>query len=156
MPYNIGFEVGKLAGHTVVQINSVSMSFFTDQVAATILKEVETMPIDGYLKTKPAEGVGGELAKRFDWDGAGFVNSLLDQVSFVYAYVKYLVENTKHLPLPNGAELQLYADALQAFQDWKTRLVKAEKDIHGPVWGDAMDFNRAVWTDLNYKLLVLR
>lgn len=154
MPVNTSIQIGRVGNNYVVQIDSPIMVMLVDQMAATILKEVETMPIDGHLTTDPTEGVGGKLAEKFNWASHGYINALIDEVSFVYAFVKYLVDHPKYFLLSETKEeCMLYAEALSAFQDWKTRLIIAEKAVHGRTWGDATDFNRANWTDLNDLLL---
>lgn len=88
------------------------------------------------------------------WAPHGFVNHLQSQVEFLYEVVKTKIAgNGSMLLLSEAAQRKIVADALKAYQSWKTGVVEDGYRRNGERWGSGTAFNQMDWSDLNEKLL---
>lgn len=119
------------------------------QTAATVLAACREYPRD---KKAPQTGCGGIMTEYMPWFSCyGFVNFLQAQVDLLYTLTEVHIKTRTHeLCLFSKEEALLIADALQAYQEWKTALGEYEKS-EGQNITDA--FYQKNWTDLNEKLI---
>jgi len=109
----------------------------------------------------PTTGTGAILAERLtnDWSPVGFRWALLYQAEFLYCVVQGHLENRSSLIRWQPAARQLIADALSAFQEWKTALYGHEPFDHDShpdldkLGEGAICACKKDWAELNERLL---
>lgn len=93
-----------------------------------------------------------------NWAIHGYLNAVVQQVSFLYSSIKALLE------LPDGyaknsvlnwTSIPIFVQALAQFQRWKTTEIKKSQEYNGPEWGTATGWNKQDWSDLNEKMQAL-
>jgi hypothetical protein len=133
---------------------------FIIQTAANVLLSCEQYPTG--IREKPVKGIGEIITDRFDWDSPIFTNALMTQVKFLFAIVENAIVSNG-LPYNFVDEekedmqiREIIADALTAFQGWKTEINRNEKKEFGKEWGDATKFVRMDWTKHNKDFLALK
>lgn len=119
------------------------------QTAATVLTACREYPRDGSV---PQTGCGGIIAEYMPWFSLyGFINFLQAQVDLLYTLTEIHIKTRTHeLCLFSEKEARLIADALQAYQEWKTALGEYEKS-EGQ--NTTNGFYQKNWADLNEKLI---
>lgn len=119
------------------------------QTAATILAACHEYPRD---RSAPQTGCGGIIAEympRFSY--CGFANFLQAQVDLLYTLTEIQIKTRTHeLCLFSEEEARLIADALQAYQEWKTALGEYERSEGQNTQNS---FYQKNWADLNEKLI---
>lgn len=139
-------------GGFIITADVNALDMLAIQTAACILQACKEYPTGE--NDYPSTGVGGILVERMTWAPHGFVNGLQSQVELLYQIVRAKVEMPGYsLLLSGAAKRKIVADALSAYQEWKTRVVEDDYRVHGPTAGKETEFNKKDWTDLNEKFL---
>ena len=140
---------------TTITFDFREMNKLAVQTAACVLvvcsERSAEQSVDSTASTLPADAVAQQLAPHYVWDTTDYTNALQTQVSFLYDFVQLVLDQSSgSLQAVIGqVDREIIAKALDVYQEWKTRLIAAEKRHHGKGWGDATGFNRADWSDLN-------
>lgn len=136
----------------LVEINTPTLSVFLAQIAASLLAAAKSYPRDGTIPE--ADPVGSILDIRMRWAPHGFTNGLVSQAELLYQVVHTSVAMGRPTPNIMSEELALLiTDALAVFQEWKTDLIRAQKEEFGESWGDATSFNQMDYTDQSEEFL---
>lgn len=141
----------------VIRTDQLTLRNLMIQTAANIIDACRSYPSDG---SAPEDScIGSILTSRFNWAHHGFTNALQTQVALLYAYVEAILELEKNPPVLKVSieemEAELFVQALEKYQGFKTGICKHEQEKHGEHWGTATEFFKKDWTDLNEKLLAL-
>jgi hypothetical protein len=130
----------KLKKEPLIEMESPSLTMFVAQTAANLLASSRGgYPSDEIIPEK--DPVGYILASRLSWAHHGFTNALVSQADFLYAVVETSVRMRMPVVFQDRLIASLITEALEAFQIWKTNLIKVQKERHGEDWGDATKFN---------------
>lgn len=140
-----------------VELDPVNTNMLCAQTAACVLLVCEQRdPAEAAkFKGEVNDPVAVLLRERVNWADHGFTNALQAHVSLLHDYVQLIVDCPEDFGwLVQYDVRQLVADALSAYQAWKTRHVAQVKiDMKSDIFGDATGFNKMDWTDLNERLL---
>ena len=144
-----------------IKVDPVNFKFLVVQTAATVLFICETR--SPAASSSPGEGDGEvydpiaiRLSTYQNWAAHGYTNSLQAMVELLYDYVQMQLDDTSNSFLLDKSDRLIIADALAAYQAWKTAHIAADKARLGEGyenWGDATGFNQKDWSDLNKKFL---
>lgn len=126
------------------------LAMFMEQLAATVIficeqREASSATIPEKDDAKGYDPIAQVMSRYVYWASHGYTNALQRMVELLHAYAEEIV-NTN--PLGIGNRRQMTADALSAYQGWKTALVTSEDR------GSQTSFSLKDWTDLNEQLLV--
>lgn len=140
------------------------LRFFAIQTAAAVLIICDSRRYDifevprpqGYWAFDPmANLMSGYLA----WtDEATYSTSFQTMVEFLYDFVKEQLESDYLLFSIESGARQLIADALSAYQRWKTARIQAERQKLGNKYKplqEEMGHAAKDWSDLNERFLAL-
>lgn len=139
-----------------VEVDLINLRRLALQSAATVLFICENRAPDArhpYNLSEEHDPIMIILGRYVNWADNGFTNALQSQTELVYDFVQLCLEEDNWLrhTLSEG-EKRLLCDALTAYQAWKTELIAADKAEMGPGYerfGDATDFNKKNWAELN-------
>lgn len=140
-----------------VEVDSVDFRLLIVQIAATVLFICETRSPQVFYtpeREDPAayDPIAIILNKYERWAAHGFTNSLQAMVELLYDYVKVVIEEDANFL--GRHDRIIVADALTAYQQWKTDHIASEKEKLGyEHWGDESVFSKMNWTDQNEKFL---
>lgn len=128
------------------------------QSAATILHICETR--DPASHHDPLDNGGGydEIAvilRSYGIVAESLVNALQSMVSLVHDFAEHCLHNNRFGWIVEDRELKLFADALQAYQSWKTVYIQVDnkRNNYPRGWGSATKFVTADWSDICHSLM---
>lgn len=138
----------------LIRFDSSDLKMFANQIAANLIAASKSYPVgvNPYPKDDP---VGGILVQRMNWASHGFINALQTEAKFLYLLVEYAVKRARLPFTMERTEATLITDALNAYQEWKTELCRAEQEEMGEHWGTATGFFKANWAEHNKAFLAL-
>lgn len=144
-----------------IEVDPVSFKFLVVQTAATVLFICETRSPAVFSSPHQDNGdvydpIATLLSNYQNWAAHGYTNSLQVMVELLHDYVQMQLDDTSSSYLLDNSDRRIIADALAAYQTWKTAHIAADKARLGEGyqnWGDATGFNQKDWSDLNEKFL---
>lgn len=143
---NENTKVQTIFGREVLAHDSLRMVTLTS--AAMVIRECKAWSGHKILYSPPKDTVLGDLEESVNWANHGFVNALQSHVEIIYAYVKYLVDDSNKNFIVR-AEALVLLKALSTYQKWKEDRINRDEEEMGHLTG----FGKAVWNDLDEKLL---
>lgn len=140
-----------------VELDPVDTGMLCAQTAACVLLVCESRDAAEAAKFmgEVNDPVAVLLRERMNWADHGFTNALQAHVSLLHDYAQLIVDHPEDFGyLVDRDVRQLMADALSAYQTWKTiHIVQVKLEMNSEIFGDATGFNCMDWTDLNDTLL---
>jgi hypothetical protein len=145
-------------GHdNLIKLDVTDLKNLALQSAASLIALCEVYPTDG--STPRNSDIADVLMTRVDYiDFPQLTNGLVVQAEILYACVKDVIKRRSNSSIGivlNPPDAKLIAEALQKFQEWKTKVCEHERSIHDKDWKSATEFFQKDWSDLNYKFLRL-
>jgi hypothetical protein len=145
-------------GRSTYQTDEITFTEVAFAMAAQLIERCEKC--DPRIAVNPhrpdwMDSVGARMARYMDMGAEEHRDSLLATATFLRGYIEFALERQPPRYVLRDGQRQLIAEALRAFQDWKTRYIEAEKDAmgQGPYWGDSTPFNQSDWTRRNEPFL---
>jgi len=125
------------------------LGMFMVQLAATVLltceqREPSSVTIPNKDDAEGYDPIAQIMSRYVHWASHGYTNALQYTVELLYAYAQELI-NTR--PLGIERRRRMIADALSAYQAWKTALVASDGR------GSMTPFGLKDWADLNEQLV---
>jgi hypothetical protein len=150
---------------SIIEFDNIGqLKRFIIQTAANVLVACEQYPTG--IHEIPTEGIGKIINDYLGWNSPvrinALTNTLMAQVEFLFAIVENAIVSNGlpyNLVDEEKEEAQIrkiIADALTAFQKWKTEINRNEKKEFGKKWGDATEFVQMDWTKYNKDFLALK
>ena len=144
------------ASTSIIEADFVSLRGLILQASANVIYACENYPTGEKI---PRTGATAVLARYTQWTSQGHINSLQDQVALVHQVAQALAENPAQFGsvflLDAHQTVPIITDALQAYQNLKTRICKEEEEAHGIGYGKGTNFYKMDWTSHNAALLKL-